>query len=135
MAAGNETSNFVRDGSMLPHHIIDTSTTPNSWKQIYPYEAKFGDVMRVKYLNADGLVEISGIRFSILPNDETLITLPVALVNTNYAITTGYRDITVDSIPRVGWNTPTTTSFNLSASASGIDSTSVAWVLTGGILA
>ena len=32
MAAGNEGNNFVRDGSMLPHHDIDTSTTPNSWK-------------------------------------------------------------------------------------------------------
>lgn len=32
MAAGNETSAFIRDGSMLPHHDIDTSTTPNSWK-------------------------------------------------------------------------------------------------------
>lgn len=32
MAAGNEGNEFIRAGSMVAHHDIDTTTTPNSWK-------------------------------------------------------------------------------------------------------
>ena len=35
MPAGNETNNFVRDGSMDSSHFIDTTTTPNSWSPIH----------------------------------------------------------------------------------------------------
>ena len=81
MAAGNETNAFVRDGSMLEHHTVDTSSTPNSWKPIYPYTTKYGDDY-VRYLNADGDVDMWGsyshTAAKSVPMD---VTLPVAISN------------------------------------------------------
>ena len=86
MPAGNETNNFVRDGSMLPHHDIDTTTTPNSWKPKYPI--RFGDINSGGTIYADGTADFHGREYmaNLQSAPNRVVTLPLPITDTNYPV-------------------------------------------------